>query len=76
MGDYVAGPSHVLPTHGSARFASALTVSDFTRHHHVVTLDRAGFDELAHHVEVLAEAEGLDAHAESVRLRVAAPRED
>jgi histidinol dehydrogenase len=75
MGDYVAGPSHVLPTHGSARFASALTVSDFTRHHHVVSLDRAGFDALAPHVEVLAVAEGLDAHAESVRLRVAAPRE-
>jgi histidinol dehydrogenase len=75
VGDYLAGPSHVLPTHGSARFASALTVSDFTRHHHVVSLDRAGFDALAPHVEVLAVAEGLDDHAESVRLRVAAPRE-
>jgi histidinol dehydrogenase len=75
MGDYVAGPSHVLPTHGSARFASALTVSDFTRHHHVISLDRDAFDALAPHVEVLAEAEGLDAHAESIRLRVAAPRE-
>jgi histidinol dehydrogenase len=75
VGDYVAGPSHVLPTHGSARFASALTVSDFTRHHHVVSLDREAFEALAPHVEVLAEAEGLDAHAESVRLRVATPRE-
>jgi histidinol dehydrogenase len=74
VGDYVAGPSHVLPTHGSARFASALTVSDFTRHHHVVSLDRAAFEALAPHVEVLAEAEGLDAHAESVRLRVATPK--
>jgi histidinol dehydrogenase len=69
MGDYVAGPSHVLPTHGTARFSSALTVSDFTKHHHVIELDRAAFDALAPHVAVLARAEGLDAHAQSVILR-------
>ena len=69
MGDYVAGPSHVLPTHGTARFASALTVSDFVKHHHVIELDRAAFEELAPHVAALATAEGLDAHAASVLLR-------
>ena len=69
MGDYVAGPSHVLPTHGTARFSSALTVSDFTKHHHVIELDRSAFDALAPHVAVLARAEGLDAHAQSVLLR-------
>jgi histidinol dehydrogenase len=69
IGDYVAGPSHVLPTHGSARFASALTVSDFLKHHHVVTVDRGGFEQLAPSVVALAEAEGLDAHAESIRIR-------
>ncbi len=69
IGDYVAGPSHVLPTHGTARFASALTVSDFLKHHHVVTVDRDGFDRLAPSVIALAEAEGLDAHAESIRIR-------
>lgn len=69
LGDYVAGPSHVLPTHGTARFSSALTVSDFVKHHHVVTVDRAAFDRLAPAVEALAMAEGLDAHAESVRIR-------
>jgi histidinol dehydrogenase len=69
IGDYVAGPSHVLPTHGSARFASALTVSDFLKHHHVVTVDRDGFERLAPSVVALAEAEGLDAHAESIRIR-------
>ena len=69
IGDYVAGPSHVLPTHGSARFASALTVSDFLKHHHVVTVDRHGFERLAPSVLALAEAEGLDAHAESIRIR-------
>lgn len=72
VGDYLAGPSHVLPTYGTARFASALTVDDFLKHHHVVTVDRdvyAAQGALADAVRVLAEAEGLDAHAESVRLR-------
>lgn len=70
LGDYLAGPSHVLPTHGSARFSSALTVADFVRHHHLVEVDHAAFEELAPHVEALALAEGLDAHARSVRLRL------
>ena len=71
VGDYVAGPSHVLPTYGTARFASALTVDDFTKHHHVITVDGSAFDDggLAGAVATLAEAEGLDAHAESIRLR-------
>ena len=69
LGDYVAGPSHVLPTNGTARFASALTVRDFMKDLHVVTADRGAFEAMADHVEVLARAEGLDAHAESVRLR-------
>lgn len=71
IGDYVAGPSHVLPTFGSARFASALTVSDFVRDHHVVTVDEEGMARLGPHVVALAKQEGLDAHAESVRLRLA-----
>ncbi len=72
IGDYLAGPSHVLPTYGTARFASALTVDDFLKHHHVITVDRAVYEvggALADAVTTLAEAEGLDAHAESVRLR-------
>ena len=69
VGDYLAGPSHVLPTHGSARFGSALTVDDFTKQVHVVHLDEAAFRAVAPHVEVLAEAEGFAAHAESIRLR-------
>ncbi len=76
VGDYVAGPSHVLPTYGSARFSSALTVSDFQKDHHVVTIDRAGLDELGPHVRVLAEREGLAAHSESVRLRLDEPRQE
>lgn len=70
VGDYVAGPSHVLPTFGSARFASALRVDDFVKHIHVVDLDRAALAEVGPHVAALAEAEGLAAHALSVRLRV------
>lgn len=72
LGDYVAGPSHVLPTFGSARFASALTVTDFVKDHHVVTVERAGLARLGPHVVALAQQEGLDAHAESIRLRLAA----
>lgn len=69
IGDYYAGPSHVLPTAGSARFAGALTPDDFTKPVHVVTVTEAGFDEAAPHVVALARAEGLVAHAESVELR-------
>jgi len=69
IGDYVAGPSHVLPTDGSARFSSALTVGDFLKQLHVITVDRSGLDRLGPHVVTLAEAEGLDAHARSIRLR-------
>ena len=69
IGDYLAGPSHVLPTYGSARFASALTVDDFVKHVHVVSVDPEGFARVAPHVEVLADLEGFDAHAESIRLR-------
>ncbi len=70
LGDYVAGPSHVLPTAGTARFSGALTVADFTKEVHVVTADRGALERLAPHVAALADAEGLDAHAASVRLRV------
>jgi histidinol dehydrogenase len=69
VGDYLAGPSHVLPTFGSARFASALTVADFVKQVHVVTLDGPTLSRVAPHVAALAEAEGLAAHAESVRIR-------
>ncbi|MEE3354201.1 MAG: histidinol dehydrogenase [Actinomycetota bacterium] len=71
LGDYVAGPSHVLPTAGTARFAGALTVADFTKEVHIVRADRVALERLAPHVSALADAEGLDAHAESVRLRIA-----
>ncbi len=70
VGDYLAGPSHVLPTYGSARFASALRVDDFVKHIHVISLDADALAEAGPHVAALARAEGLAAHALSVDLRM------
>lgn len=69
IGDYVAGPSHVLPTFGSARFGSALTVSDFAKTVHIVEVTDTGFAWAAPLVAAIADAEGFATHAESVRLR-------
>ncbi len=74
IGDYVAGPSHVLPTYGSARFSSALTVADFQRDHHVISVSEAGLAELGPHAQVLATQEGLTAHADSIGIRLADQR--
>ena len=73
VGDYVAGPNHVLPTYGSARFSGALRVDDFLKHIHVVEMGEQGLAEVAAHVEALATYEGLGAHADTVRLRRGAP---
>ena len=70
LGDYIAGPSHVLPTYGSARFASALTVGDFLKDHHIVTASAEGLAAAGPHLIALADQEGLAAHAESVRMRL------
>ena len=69
VGDYIAGPSHVLPTDRTARFASGLRVDDFCKHIHVVSLDRPALAKVAPHIVAIAEAEGLAAHADSVRTR-------
>lgn len=69
VGDYIAGPNHVLPTNGSARFAGALRVDDFLKHVHVVSLDGVALGRVADHVVTLATYEGLDAHADSIRWR-------
>ena len=69
VGDYLAGPSHVLPTYGSARFSGALRVDDFVKAIHVVSLDAPTLARVAPHVAAIAEAEGLPAHAQSVRVR-------
>jgi histidinol dehydrogenase len=69
VGDYVAGPNHVLPTYGTARFAEALRVDDFCKHIHVVSVDEAALADVGPHVVALADYEGLPAHAASIRVR-------
>ena len=68
-GDYFAGPSHVLPTHRTARYSGALGVDDFCKPMHVISIDAGAIADLAPHVEALATAEGLAAHALSLRAR-------
>ncbi len=70
IGDYVAGPSHVLPTAGSARFSSPLGVLDFVKRTSLIGCDSGGLAEVGPAAAVLADAEGLDAHALSVRVRL------
>ncbi len=70
IGDYVAGPSHVLPTAGTARFASPLSVATFKRRMSVVEMSPRSLAALAPVVEALAAAEGLEAHARAVRVRL------
>jgi histidinol dehydrogenase len=70
VGDYLAGPSHVLPTSGAARFSSALGVQDFQTRVHAIELDLTALRRVAPHVAAIADAEGLAAHALSVRGRV------
>ena len=70
IGDYIAGPSHVMPTGGTARFASALNVRHFLRFTPVVDLDSTGFMEIAQQAAVLARTEGLHGHANAAELRM------
>jgi histidinol dehydrogenase len=70
LGDYFAGPNHVLPTAGTARFASALSVWDFVRRTSTMRYSRAALEKSADVIATLARAEGLDAHARSVEIRL------
>jgi histidinol dehydrogenase len=69
VGDYVAGPSHVLPTSRSARFSSGLGVPDFLKRTSIIGCDAGALSEIAAAAEVLAGEEGLDAHALSLSIR-------
>ncbi len=71
LGDYVAGTNHVLPTAGTARFASPLRISDFIKSTAVVEFDRAGVEAVAPALLAIARAEGLAAHARAVEVRLA-----
>ena len=70
VGDYIAGPNHVLPTAGTARFSSALSVDNFLKKTSVLHYSRETFRKEARDIVALAEIEGLDAHANSVNIRL------
>jgi histidinol dehydrogenase len=70
VGDYVAGPNHVLPTGGTARFASALGTEDFVKRMSVIQYAEAGLREAAPHLAELARVEGLDGHGAAAAVRI------
>jgi histidinol dehydrogenase len=69
IGDYIAGPSHVLPTSQTAKFSSGITVTDFMRRNSLINCSKESFAKLAEDTKALAETEGLFAHAASIRVR-------
>ena len=70
IGDYIAGPNHVLPTSGSAKFSSGLSVSDFLKRHSLIKITKTGIERLGPSVINLAKHESLYGHANSVKLRL------
>ena len=70
IGDYIAGPNHVLPTSGSARFSSGLSVNDFLKRHSLIKITKTGIERLGSSVINLAKHEDLDGHANSVKMRL------
>lgn len=70
LGDYIAGPSHVLPTGGTARFANGLASTDFLKRSSVICYDQAALQADADHVRLIAQKEGLTAHSASVDIRL------
>ncbi len=70
MGDYIAGPNHILPTSGSARFSSGLSVNDFLKRHSMIKITKSGIERLGPSVINLAKHENLDGHARSIKIRL------
>ncbi|MBM3255269.1 MAG: histidinol dehydrogenase [Candidatus Omnitrophica bacterium] len=69
VGDYVAGPSHVLPTHGTARFFSGLSVLDFIKSNHIISYSKKALERAREPLEKIAGIEGMNKHVESVKAR-------
>ncbi|MDD4296922.1 MAG: histidinol dehydrogenase [Ruminiclostridium sp.] len=69
LGDYMAGPNHVLPTNGTARFYSPLSVDDFVKRSSIISYSKEALENVWQDIATFAEAEGLTAHANSVRIR-------
>jgi len=70
MGDYLAGPNHVLPTSGSAKFSSGLCVNDFLKRHSLIKITKTGIERLGSSVINLAQHENLEGHANSIKIRI------
>ena len=70
MGDYIAGPNHVLPTSGSAKFSSGLSVNDFLKRHSLIKISKTGIERLGPSVINLAQHENLEGHANSIKIRL------
>ena len=70
VGDYLAGPNHVLPTSGSARFSSGLSVYDFLKRYSVIKMTKSGIERLGTSVINLAKYENLEGHANSIKIRL------
>lgn len=69
LGDYFAGPNHVLPTNGTAKFFSPLSVDDFVKKSSIISYSREALEPLSEDIQKFAKAEGLTAHANSIRVR-------
>ena len=69
VGDYLAGPNHTLPTSGAARYASALGVETFMKHSSIIQYSPTALNKMAGAIQILAQAEGLPSHGDSVRFR-------
>lgn len=69
LGDYFAGPNHVLPTNGTAKFFSPLSVDDFIKKSSIISFSREALEPLSQDIQKFAKAEGLTAHANSIRVR-------
>jgi len=70
IGDYIAGPNHTLPTGGTAKFYSPLNVEDFMKKSSIISFSQKAINEIGEECALLADTEGLSAHAESVRVRI------
>ena len=70
IGDYVAGPNHTLPTGGTAKFYSPLSVDNFLKKSSIISMSKKGMDEIGGACAMIANTEGLTAHEESVRIRL------
>ncbi len=70
MGDYIAGPNHVLPTSGSAKFSSGLSVNEFLKRHSLIKITKSGIERLGPSVINLAQHENLEGHANSIKIRL------